>query len=313
MIDLGDVRAFLAVIDAGGLGRAGGRLDMSKSMLSRRLARLEERLGAPLLARTTRGMSLTEAGLEFRPHAERMVAEMQAGLDAVTRAGEASGRLRLAVPMALGERHIAPLLARLAIDHPRLEVQASYSDKRVDIVAEGFDAAVRLGELSDSTLVARRIASVRGVVVASPAYLARMGEPKTPAELEQHEVLRRDDGNWRFQENGRVVTIRPHGRFVADSGAALLAAAVAGLGVAMLPAFLAGQAADRGELKVILADYPVPVAGMYLLRPPPASYMPNKIRVLMDALMARFDPGYAWDGCPADQRRSAPARFLANG
>lgn len=313
MIDLGDVRAFLAVIDAGGLGRAGGRLDMSKSMLSRRLARLEERLGAPLLARTTRGMSLTEAGQEFRPHAERMVAEMQAGLDAVTRAGEASGRLRIAAPMALGETHIAPLLARLALDHPRLEIQASYSDSRVDIVAEGFDAAIRLGELNDSTLVARRIASVRGAVVASPDYLARMGEPRTPAELEQHVALRRDDRPWRFLENGRTVSIRPQGRFLADSGAALLAAAVAGLGVAMLPAFLAGPALERGELVHLLPDHPVPTAGMYLLRPPPASYQPNKIKVLADALIARFDPGYVWDGCPSETGMMDRERFLANG
>ena len=300
MLDLADVRAFLAVIDAGGLARAGQRLTMSKSMLSRRLARLEERLGAPLLARTTRGMSLTEAGQEFRPHAERMVAEMQAGLDAVTRAGEASGRLRIAAPLALGESHLAPLLADLALAHPRLESQASYSDSKVDIVAEGFDAAIRLGELPDSTLVARRIAAVRGAVVASPDYLARYGEPRTLKELEQHQAVHKEGTPWRLLDNGRVVSVNPPGRYVADSGAAVLAGVKAGLGIGILPAFLAGPAIGRGELRHILPNHPVPQTGMYLLRPPPASYVSNKIKVLAEALSARFDPGHAWDGCPGE-------------
>ena len=143
MPDLDDIRAFTEVVDSGGLSRAGARLGMSKSMISRRLARLEAELGRPLLARTTRGMSLTEAGADFRPYAERMVAELQAARDALSRQGEATGRLRLTAPISFGALHLAPVLAELALRHPRLEISTSYSDRRVDLVGEGFDAAVR--------------------------------------------------------------------------------------------------------------------------------------------------------------------------
>ena len=148
MPDLEDIRTFSEVVDSGSLTRAGARLGMSKSMISRRLARLEAELGTPLLARSTRGLSLTEAGSDFRPYAERMVAELQSARDAVSRQGEASGRLRLTAPISFGSTHLAPVLAELAVRHPRLEISASFSDRMVDVVGEGFDAAVRLGNLS---------------------------------------------------------------------------------------------------------------------------------------------------------------------
>lgn len=305
MFDLDDVRAFAEVVEAGSLSRAGARLGMSKSMLSRRLARLEARLGAPLLSRTTRGMSVTQAGADFKVHADRIVAELQAGLDAVTQAGEASGRLRIAAPLSFGSTHLAPLLAELAVAHPRLEIQASYSDRRVDVVGEGFDAAVRLGSLPDSSLIARRIAAVRALLVASPAYLARSGPLRTPADIEQHEAVRQEDSVWPFTDGGREIAIRPRGRFVADSGPALLAGVVAGLGVSLLPAFLAGPSIDRGDLVHVLADYPSPDGGIYLLRPPPSAYLPNKVKVLADLMIARFGNGRHWDGCPVATRGSA--------
>ena len=148
MPDLEDIRTFTEVVDSGSLTRAGARLGMSKSMISRRLARLEAELGTPLLARSTRGLSLTEAGSDFRPYAERMLAELQSARDAVSRQGEASGRLRLTAPVSFGNTHLAPVLAELAVRHPRLEISASYSDRIVDVVGEGFDAAVRLGNLA---------------------------------------------------------------------------------------------------------------------------------------------------------------------
>jgi DNA-binding transcriptional LysR family regulator len=294
--ELDDIRAFTEVVDSGSLTRAGERLGMSKSMVSRRLARLEADLGMPLLARTTRGLSLTEAGGDFRPYAERMVAELQSARDALSRQGEASGRLRLSAPLSFGTTHLAAVLAELAVRHPALEISTSYSDRVVDIVGDGLDAAVRLGNLADSSLIARRIAPVHAVMVASPAYLARAGTPRTPEDLAGHDVVPHGDQVWEFRKNGRRSSFRPRGRFTADSGPAELAGVAAGLGIAMMPAFLAGPAVKRGEIVTLLDDYEIPAAGMYIVRPPPAEPVPNKIKALTDIMVERFvDPG--WDSC----------------
>ncbi|WP_119681694.1 LysR family transcriptional regulator [Indioceanicola profundi] len=298
MFDLDDLRAFTEVVEAGGLTRASQRLGMSKSLLSRRVARLESQLGAQLLARTTRGMSVTEAGASFKLHADRIVAEMQAAIDAVSADGEACGLLRIAAPLTFGLLHLAPILAELAVRHPRLEIRTSYSDRYVDIVGEGYDVAIRLGNLPDSSLVARRIAPVHGVFVASPAYLARSPALRVPADLDEHEAVRQGDEIWRILDNGREVSIRPQGRFIADNGQAVLAAVIAGLGVGRLPAFLAGPAITRGDVAQVLSDFPIPEAGIYLLRPPPSTYLPNKIKVLADLLIERFGGDRNWEGCP---------------
>jgi len=296
MPDLEDIRAFAEVADSGSLTRAGARLGMSKSMVSRRLARLEAELGAPLLARSTRGMSLTEAGGDFRPYAERMLADLQAGRDALSRQGEATGRLRLTAPVSFGATHLGEVIAELAVRHPQLSIGTSYSDRTVDLVGEGFDAAIRLGALADSRLIARRIAPVRAVMVASPGYLARAGTPRTPADLAGHEAIPHGDSAWEFVRDGRRSSFRPHGRFTADSGAAELAGVVAGLGIAAMPRFLAGPALARGELVQVLEAYETPQAGLYVVRPPPAEPMPLKVKVLTDIMLEKFgDPD--WDAC----------------
>lgn len=301
MPDLEDIRAFAEVADSGSLTRAGARLGMSKSMISRRLARLEQELGAPLLARTTRGMSLTEAGRDLRPFAERIVAEMEAARDAISRQGEVSGRLRLTAPLSFGATHLAAVIAQLALRHPRLAISTSYSDRMVDLVGEGLDAAIRLGRLADSTLIARRIAPLRSLLVASPAYLARAGAPSTPGDLAGHETIPHGDMVWEFERDGRRTTFRPRGRFMADSGPAELAGVVAGLGIAAMPLFLAGPALERGELVRVLPDYELPPAAIYVVRPPPADPMPAKIRVLTEMLLETFGDS-DWDACgPACQ------------
>jgi DNA-binding transcriptional LysR family regulator len=300
MLDLEDVHAFAVVAEAGGLSRAGTRLGMSKSMLSRRLTRLESYLGVRLFARTTRGVALTEAGADFKAHADRIVAELQAGRDAVSREGQATGRLRIAAPLSFGATHLGPVLAELALRHPQLEIQTSYSDRRVDLITEGFDVAIRLGSLPDSSLVVRRIAPMHATLVASPGYLARAGTPKTPDELEGHEAIRQCEEVWRFQDGGREVTVRPQGRFVADSGQAMVAAVKAGLGLSLLPSFLTVPAINRGELVHLLADYPVPEAGLYVVRPPPGNPTPVKIKALTELLVERFGRDDSWNCGPAD-------------
>jgi DNA-binding transcriptional LysR family regulator len=300
MLDLEDVHAFAVVAEAGGLSRAGSRLGMSKSMLSRRLTRLESYLGVRLLARTTRGVALTEAGADFKAYADRIVGEMQAGRDAVSREGQATGRLRIAAPLSFGATHLGPVLAELALRHPQLEIQTSYSDRRVDLISEGFDVAVRLGSLPDSSLVARRIAPMHATLVASPGYVARAGAPETPADLEGHEAVRQGEEVWRFYDGGREVAIRPQGRFVADSGQALVAAVKAGLGVSLLPSFLTVPAISRGELVKLLPGYPVPEAGLYVVRPPPGNPTPVKIKVLTELLVERFGRDDRWNCGPLD-------------
>ncbi|MFO1143622.1 MAG: LysR family transcriptional regulator [Amaricoccus sp.] len=296
MPEIDDIRAFGEVAQTGSLTQAGARLGMSKSMISRRLARLEAELGVPLLARTTRGMSLTEAGQDFRPFAERMVADMQSARDALSRQGEVTGRLRLAAPLSFGSSHLAPVLAELAVRNPGLEIATAYSDRRVDLVGEGFDAAVRLGNLADSSLIARRIASMHAIAVASPAYLARAGTPATPDELASYATIPHGDTPWHFEKDGRQTTVRPRGRFSADSGAAELAGVVAGLGIAVMPAFLAGPAIEKGEIVSLLDDYAIPPAGMYVVRPPPAEPVPMKVRALIDIMLEKFGRD-DWDAC----------------
>jgi DNA-binding transcriptional LysR family regulator len=177
-MDLEDLRTFVDVADAGGVPSAARRLGVSKSIVSRRLFRLEAELGVQLLARTTRGAALTEAGVTFREHAARVCAEIDIAFETIMPAGELRGRLRIAAPLSLGPTHLAPVFAEMARRHPLLHVQASYSDRFVDIVGEGFDCAIRIGYLNDSNLIARRVGPVHGKLVASPDYIRAHGLPR---------------------------------------------------------------------------------------------------------------------------------------
>jgi DNA-binding transcriptional LysR family regulator len=286
-MEIEDIQAFVAVADAGGLTSAAGRLGVSKSIVSRRIARLEKALRARLLTRTTRGTALTEAGATFREHATRIAAEADAARDAISSDGKVRGRLRVAAPLSFGATHFAPILAELAGRHPELEIQASYSDRRVDLLTEGFDAAIRLGQLDETNLVARRIATFGGSLVATPAYLAKHPAPRTPEDLAAHDTVARVNEEWPLTHGGRTIRFHPRARFTADNGAALVPAVLAGLGIAMLPTFLVGEQIARGELVVLMPDYPMPEAGVYVVRPTGGS-APCKVRVLIDIMVERF-------------------------
>lgn len=281
-----DLRTFVEVADAGGVSPAARRLGLAKSIVSRRLIRLERELGIQLLARTTRGAAVTEAGATFREHAARMCAEMDAARETILPAGDLRGRLRIAAPLTFGPTHLAPVLAELASRHPALQVHACYSDRFIDIVAEGFDCAIRLGYLADSNLVARRVAPMRGSLVATPDYLRRHGEPDTPAALLTHEALLQGTESWRLMDGDKMVTLHPRGRFKAD-GTAIASAALAGLGIAALPDFLIADHLASGALVRVMTRYPPPEAGLYVVRAP-AAHPARKIRVLTDLLMERF-------------------------
>ena len=286
-MDLEDLRTFVEVADAGGVSPGARRLALSKSIVSRRLARLEEALGVQLLSRTTRGAALTEAGKSFREHAARIMSEINTAREAISPEGDVRGLLRVAAPLSFGPTHLAPVLAELARRHPLLHVHAAYSDRFVDLVGEGFDVAVRLGILPDSNLVARRICAIHGKFVVSPDYLAAHGAPQTPDDLLSHEALMQGTESWRLVDRGRPIVLRPRGRFKADNGAALLAAALAGLGVAALPDFLIDEHVDSGALIPVLSNYPLPEAGMFVVRPP-GDFPTRKVKVLTDILVEYF-------------------------
>ena len=286
-MDLEDLRTFVDVADAGGVSSAARRLGVSKSIVSRRLFRLEAELGVQLLARTTRGAALTEAGVTFREHAVRVCAEIDIALETIMPAGELRGRLRIAAPLSLGPTHLAPVFAEMARCHPLLHVQASYSDRFVDIIGEGFDCAIRVGYLNDSNLIARRVGPVTGKLVASPDYIREHGTPETPDELLTHQALMQGTETWQLMDGDKTISIHPQGRFKADNGNALAAAAVAGLGIAWLPDHLIKGYLDSGALVQVMTRYPVPTGGMFVVRPP-GQHSTRKVRVLTELLIEHF-------------------------
>lgn len=300
MAELDDIRSFIAVAETGGFGRAAQVLGLSKSIVSRRVSKLEEELGARLLSRTTRGVSPTEAGIEFKARSERVLAELEEAREAVAQqAGGVAGRLRLSMPLTFGNRHVAPLLRELALTYPRLELDVHASDRLVDLIGERFDAAIRIGTLKDSSLVARRIAPVHASILGSPDYFARHGHPATPHDLARHECLLytgSTEQEWTFRVGKRWVGIRPAGRLRSDSGETLLDWAEAGLGLVALPNFLASDAIRSGRVLHTLLDYPMPTQGLYVVRPPGA-FVPGKVRVLIDLLVERFSGTPYWDPC----------------
>jgi DNA-binding transcriptional LysR family regulator len=286
-MDLDDLRTFVDVADAGGVSAAARRLGVSKSIVSRRLFRLEAELGIQLLARTTRGAALTEAGVTFREHAARVCAEIDIAFETILPAGELRGRLRIAAPLSLGPTHLAPVFAEMARRHSLLHVQASYSDRFVDIIAEGFDCAIRVGYLSDSNLIARRVGPVTGKLVASPDYIGKHGAPETPDELLTHQALMQGTETWQFMDGDKTISIHPQGRFKADNGTALAAAAVAGLGIAWLPDHFIKGYLDSGALVQVMPRYPVPTGGIFVVRPP-GQHPTRKVRVLTELLIEHF-------------------------
>jgi len=287
-LDIEELQTFVEVADAGGVSAAALRLGVAKSIVSRRLLRLEAELGVQLLSRSTRGASLTEAGATFRDYAARVCAEIDAARDAILPAGDLRGRLRVAVPLSFGPTHFAPILAEMARRHPQLHIQACYSDRFVDLIAEGYDCAIRVGYLQDSGLIARRIGRIHGKLVASPDYVKAHGSPETPEELSAHQALMQGAEAWQLMDGDRIITVHPQGRFKSDNGTALVVAAIAGLGIAYLPDWLTHEHLASGTLVPVMTRHPPPPAGAYVIRPP-GQHPARKIRVLTELLIEYCD------------------------
>ncbi|WP_434676314.1 LysR family transcriptional regulator [Pseudomonas sp. D3-10] len=286
-MDIEELQTFVEVADAGGVSPAALRLGVSKSIVSRRLARLEAELGIQLLARTTRGAAVTEAGATFRDYAARVCAEIEVAKETILPQGPLRGRLRVAAPLSFGPTHFAPMLAEMARRHPELHIQTCYSDRFVDLIAEGFDCGIRVGYLPDSNLIARRIGPIYTKLVASSSYIKAHGAPESPEELATHEALMQGTEAWQFMDGNKIITVRPQGRFKADNGIAIVAAASAGLGVAYLPDCLTYEHVTSGALVPIMTRFPPPPAGAYVVRPP-GQHPARKIRMLAELLIESF-------------------------
>lgn len=286
-MDLKELRTFLAVADAGSVSAAALRLGISKSLVSRRLHRLEAELGVQLLARSTRGTSLTEPGGSFRDYAARASVEIEMGEEAVRHENELRGRLRIAVPLCDDAVRFTPVIADMADSYPELQIEVIYGDRAVDLIAEGLDCAIKVGTLRDSSLIARRVGLIHYQLVASPHYLARYGTPESLQELYGHKALI-GCHPWQFRQSEKIITFQPEGRFKADNSNALAYAAAAGLGVAYLPEYVTSKYVESGALVHIMTHFPLLEGGVYVLRPT-SPHPVQKVRVFSDLLAKSFD------------------------
>ncbi|HWT12326.1 MAG TPA: LysR family transcriptional regulator [Allosphingosinicella sp.] len=295
--DLVDVLAFVRVAETGSFARAAERMGLSKPVLSRRVARLEEQLGARLLTRTARGALPTDIGHAYYARAANILADLDAAQEVVADAvTQVAGPIRLSAPLSFGIEHLAPALADFARLHPKVELDVEFEDRHVDLAGGGYDLAVRIGSLADSSLVARRIAPVRKLVVGSPDYFERHGRPRKPSDLGAHRILYYAHEQWRFRVGGRWETVRGPARMRANNGELLRAAAEAGLGICILPSFIASPGLADATLEVVLRDYPLEEGALHAVMPPGRATT-ARVRALVDFLVQRFGPEPSWDPC----------------
>jgi DNA-binding transcriptional LysR family regulator len=295
------LEVFAKVAATGSLSAAGRALGLSQTMVTKHVAALETRLGTKLFHRTTRRLSITEAGQRYLESIERILAELEAADSAVAADRfEPRGVLRLNAPVSFGAWQIAPLLDEFARRHPGLQVELGLNDRLVDLAEEGWDMAVRIGTLADSSLIARRIAPCRSVVAAAPAYLAAHGTPKTVADLAHHNCLgytlahSTRAGQWAFGERGEA-TVAIAGNLSANNGDALRAAAVAGQGIIYQPTFVIADDLRAGTLVALPLDQPtMELGGIYAVYLPERN-PPAKVRALIDFLAERFGGVPPWD------------------
>lgn len=292
---LSEMEAFVRVVDLGGFTDAARKMGLSKSAVSKHVASLEDRLGARLLNRTTRRVSPTEIGLAFYDRAIRVLAEAEEADAMVSSMQDAPrGELRISAPVSFGLRRLAPAVAEFLRRYPDISVHMVLDDRFVELVAEGYDLAIRIGELPDSTLRARKLSDSQARLVASPGYLAERGEPTTLQELSDHQLLHysnQSSGNfWRLQgPGGQERQVRAVGRLTVNNGDALRTAAIDGLGVAFLPDFIIGDALETGALKEVLPDTRRAPLGVFAVYPEGRFPQP-KLRAFIDFLVESLKP-----------------------
>ncbi|APE30525.1 LysR family transcriptional regulator [Halomonas aestuarii] len=293
------MRAFITVVNEGGFTRAAERLEMSPQLVSKYVSQLEKYLGVRLLNRTTRRIHLTEAGTRYHQRAQQVLADIE---DMEHQLGDlqtqARGLLRISAPVSFATRHLAPLLSDFQRAHPAVGIDLQLNDRKVDIVEEGFDVALRIGHLKNSSLIAKRVAPVRLVMCASPDYLERHGTPQHPEDLRAHRYL-----HYSYMEQDASESLfrwlpdrEPHhsGELISNNGDVLVEAAIAGAGIALQPTFISGDAIKEGNLRIILPEHeprPISLYAVYAHR----QLLASKVRCFVDFLEGYFGDPPFWD------------------
>ncbi|AXK81157.1 LysR family transcriptional regulator [Pseudolabrys taiwanensis] len=297
---LAALEAFVKVAETQSFSEAARRLRASKSVVSRQIAALEAELGARLFQRTTRSMTLTEAGRGYFERASRILADLEdANLSVTQLQATPRGQLRVNAPMSFGLLHLAPALPDFLARYPEVDVALTMNDRFVDLIDEGFDLAVRVGKLEDSSLVARKLAPVRRTVCASPDYLKARGIPQTPDDLTHHDCLCYSNlsmaHEWRFvTEKGEPWPVEVKGRLNVNNGDALKIAALRGLGFVNLPSFIVGSELQAGTLVTVLDTY-IPQDAILSAVYPHSRHLSPKVRAFVDFLAERYGPRPYWD------------------
>lgn len=300
MDNLTAMKVFVRVVESGGLSAAARVLGLAPSSVSRWISELESALGVRLLQRSNRNLSLTEAGETYFERVQELLRLVEETNLAVTEKRDVpSGLLRMTVPASVVRRHMVPAVAAFQKQYSSVRVVMSVTDRMVDIVGEGIDLAIRIGELENSSLVARKIAQGRRLVCASPGYLSAAGCPTHPRELADHDCIlfRAQAGTnlWRFRHGKERLQVPVTGSFFSDDGETLVAAASQGLGIALVPEWVASEEIAAGRLTEILDDYrPQPATSPLYALYAPSPYIPPKIRSFVGFLVERFSSGYHW-------------------
>lgn len=297
-----NMETFIRVVETGGISAAADRLNVAKSAVSRRLKELEAHLGVELFHRTTRRLSLTETGRAFYHQCVRILDDvLEAELATSQAHGELQGSLKIALPLSFGIMHMSSAITEFLKQHPRIEFDLDFNDREVDLVQEGFDLAIRIANLPDSSLIARKVASMQSVMCASPDYLERMGSPQSPADLSKHHCLvyslLRDFEHWPLLDaKGEMIKTRIKPYLKASTGEFLRDAAVDGLGVVLLPSFIVYRDIERGALIPILCEYRRPIIEAYAVYPQ-TRHLSQRVRAFVDFLVKRFEGTPYWDEC----------------
>lgn len=294
------MRVYRRVVELGGFAAASRDLGISKAAASKNMAELEAHLGVRLLERTTRRLRVTAPGEAYYRRCLRILEEIEeADLEAAQQAVAPRGLLRVSAPMSFGLLHLSPLVGGFLAEHPEVEIDLVMNDRVVDLVEEGFDVAIRAGDLADSSLIARRLAAVERVVCAAPAYLAARGTPATPQDLAGHACLvyslSSSPRDWRFSGEDGLATVRVGGRYAVNSSIALRDAVLAGAGIALLPTFVVGPELRAGRLQPLLPGWTAAPQSLYAVHPD-RRYVPPKVRAFIDHLVRRIGERPAWDG-----------------
>ncbi|PCJ02293.1 MAG: LysR family transcriptional regulator [Alphaproteobacteria bacterium] len=299
MGQLENISAFVKIVETGNITRAAKQMNIVKSALSRRLAELENSLGTQLIHRTTRHFSVTEAGENYYQRAIQILADVN-DLNSSTSNEkiQIEGPLKISVPLSFGLQNLSPLIREFTEQHPKLLISVDFSDRSVNLVEEGFDLAIRISNLKDSTLMARKIAPIRMVICASPAYLEEYGEPKTPQDFKQHHVLQytlMPSPIWKFNTpNGKEVNISVNIKMSANNGDFLRDAAIDGQGIIKTPTFIVWKDIKSGKLTPIMGEYKVESLNAYVIYPP-TPYLSNRVRTFIDFLVHRLQGEPYWD------------------